>query len=328
MNRLHQVLIGVLVVQLVLIGVVFWPRNGGAAAAGVPLFGQINATDISTITISNAQSSVKFVRQGDKWVLPDAGDFPADATKLSPLAEKLAAAKTDRLITRTADSLKRLQVADDTYNSKIDFTTSAGASHTLYLGASAGGGATYVRVAGQNEVYQSADIQGYSITPDVSTWINPVYVSATPDDIVGLTVKNAGGENVFTKDAQGKWQMQGLAAGEQVNDNNVTSIATQLTSLSMSRPLGKTDDAAYGLAQPLAVVTFTTKSNNKTTTLTVGAKDPKDNTYVVKSSDSEYYVRVADYTMTTIVERKRAEFLVQPTPTPGPAAAPTATPAQ
>jgi len=91
----------------------------------------------------------------------------------------------------------------------------------------------------------------------------------------------------------------------------------------MTKPLGKTEDAAWGLAQPSAMVTMQVKSGDqaKTITLTVGAKDAADNSYVVKSSESEYYVRVAEFSVKELVSRDRAGFLPA-TPTPAPAATP------
>ncbi len=57
----------------------------------------------------------------------------------------------------------------------------------------------------------------------------------------------------------------------------------------------------------------------ETYTLRVGAKDDEDNSYVVSSSESPYYVRVSNYTVKDFVERTRDDFLEQPpTPTPEP----------
>jgi hypothetical protein len=51
----------------------------------------------------------------------------------------------------------------------------------------------------------------------------------------------------------------------------------------------------------------------------VGAQSEEDNSYVVSSSESPYYVRVADYTVENFVERVRDDFLeLPPTPTPEP----------
>jgi hypothetical protein len=64
------------------------------------------------------------------------------------------------------------------------------------------------------------------------------------------------------------------------------------------------------------VVTLRTKKDNqeKTYTLTIGAKDAQESAYTVKSSDSPYYVRVAEWAVRELVEKTRESFLKLPTP--------------
>ena len=93
-------------------------------------------------------------------------------------------------------------------------------------------------------------------------------------------------------------------------------------------PLGKKEQDAYGLKAPNAVVTVKTRDQAgtiKTYTLRVGAKGDKDGSYVVISSESSYYVRVAGYGVQNFVEKARDYFLQVP-PTPAPAATPTRSP--
>jgi hypothetical protein len=52
--------------------------------------------------------------------------------------------------------------------------------------------------------------------------------------------------------------------------------------------------------------------------LQVGSKSEEDSSYVVKSSESPYYVRVAEFTAQDWVEKDRQGFLALP-PTPAPA---------
>jgi Domain of unknown function (DUF4340) len=328
MTRLHQILIGVLVAQLVLVGVVFWPRGGSAGASNAVLFQGLKGSDITSLTVSEkAGNSSKLARQGDKWVVPDAGDYPADATKLNSLADKLAALKGGQSVGRTTTTQSQLQVADDNFAKRIDFQAANGSKYTLFLGTVSGGSATHVRVGGQQDVYLTRDVSAYDVNSDVTTWIDAVYFSMPVEQAMTVTVKTAADNLTFNKDAKAAWIMQGLAAGEQTNDANVTSILSVVTSLRMDKPLGKQDQAAYGLAQPTAVLTVLTKNGTQETahTLTIGAKDATG--YFVKSPDSEYYVHVAEFILKDLVGRKRSDYLAQPTPAPTPASGPAAPPA-
>ena len=320
MTGLQRILIGVLVAQLALVAFVFWPRPS-AVSAGT-LLSDIKADDITSLTIRDDKGvSIKLAYQaaGQSWTLPEAGDYPADVTKITPILTKLAAITTDRLVAQTAGSHRQLQVAADAFQRRLDIGTSGGAARTLFLGTAVGGQASHVRVDGQNDVYVAADVTPWQLNADPASWIDPAYMKVTPADVVGFTLANANGQFSFSKDDKGTWQMDGLGAGEKLDPNQVTAAVNRLAALRMTRPLGKTESADYGLTKPTALVTLKLKGGDaaKTLTLAVGTKDPADNAYTVKSSDSPYYVQVAEYDVKDLVEKKREGFLVvSPTPTP------------
>ena len=315
-TRLQQLLIGVLVLQLALAALVFWPRPV-ASGSGEPLLSGVQVGDVTGLTVTDdTGQTVTLAKQGDSWVAPAAGDYPADAAKITPVLDKLVAITTGRLVAQTAAGHAQLQVADDKFARKIELTTAEGV-RTVYLGSAAGGSSVHVRLGGQDNVYLASGPNTWEVAGDVASWVNPVYFEASSADVTGFTLVNRNGEFPFVKDAQGNWSLPGLAADETLNPNNVISLVDQATTVRMTKPVGKTVDAAYGMAEPSAVVTLRYKSGDveKTTTLTIGAQDPADQAYYAKSSDSEYYVKVAEYSVQTLIERGRAEFL-QGTPTP------------
>jgi hypothetical protein len=326
MTRLQGILIGILVAQLALAAFVFWPRPS-KVDAGKLLLSDIKEDEITSLTISDDKgASIKLTRQApdQPWTLPDAGDFPADATKITPLLTKLAAITTDRLVAQTVGSQKQLQVAADAFQRRIDIGTAGGATQTLFLGSSAGGQDSHVRVDGQNNVYVAGNLAPWQVNADPASWIDTAYVKVTPADVVGFTLANANGQVSCNKDASGAWQMDGLPAGQKLDANQVTTAINQVTALRVVRPLGTIESADYGLADPALLVTLKMKSGDTTKplTVTVGAKDAADNTYTVKSSDSPYYVRVAESDVKDLVEKKREGFLVA-SPTPAPVLTPT-----
>jgi hypothetical protein len=227
MTRLQRILIGILVAQLALAVFVFWPRPS-KVSAGKLLLSDIKVDEITSLTIRDDKgASIKLARPAanQTWVLPDAGDFPADAAKITPMLTKLAAITTDRLVAQTAGSHKQLQVAVDAFQRRIDIGTAGGATRTLFLGSPAGGQASHVRVDGQNDVYVAGDVTPWQLGVDPTSWIDPAYVNVTSADVVGFALANANGQLNFSKDATGVWQMEGLAAGEQLDPSQVTSAA-------------------------------------------------------------------------------------------------------
>ncbi|HEX9115247.1 MAG TPA: DUF4340 domain-containing protein [Anaerolineae bacterium] len=326
MKRTQLYLIVILVLQLALAGFTLWPRSTVSSSASTPLFAKLNASDVVALTVyDKPDSSLKLARQGGGWVLPAADNYPADSAKVDGFLTKVAGLKTNRLVTKTEASQARLQVAANQYQHRVDMQTASGTSQTLYVGSSSGAQATNVRAGDRPEVYLADTLTDADATAQAGTWINPTYLAITTTDTLNFTLKNANGEFSFTKDASGKWAMAGQAASETLNQDNVTTVTNVLTSLAMTAPLGKTAKPEYGLDHPLAVMTLTTKTGNKTYTLTVGALQKGAdgaNSYVVKSSESPYYVQVSEYTVKTLVDQKRDGFLqLPPTPTPGPAGA-------
>jgi hypothetical protein len=91
----------------------------------------------------------------------------------------------------------------------------------------------------------------------------------------------------------------------------------------MLRPLGKEAQADYGMDAPQAVITLQTvgaEGTTRTYELSVGASRQEGGSagYVFKSTESPYYVHVAEYTVQDWVEKTRDGFMVVP-PTPEPA---------
>jgi hypothetical protein len=85
----------------------------------------------------------------------------------------------------------------------------------------------------------------------------------------------------------------------------------------MTAPIGKEEQASFGIDQPQATVTLKTKDGDqeKTYVLRIGAKDPDDSSYVASSSESPYFVRVAEFTGNNFIDKTREDFLELP-PTP------------
>jgi hypothetical protein len=315
MKRVHLILVVLLVLQVILGVIVFWPRNA-ATAAGEPVFPGIDTDSIVALTITDDQRrSVSLRKSTGEWVLPDFEDFPAQSDRIDPLLESIAGLSSGRLVTRTATSHKQLQVDPNEYQRRIEFETSDGENHVFYLGSSPSYGATHFRVSDKNETYLTDDLSSYDANATATSWISTSYVSTPQEEITGYVLQNANGTFTFSMDSEGKWSMEGLSADETVDDARVGAAVRQAATVSMSGPLGKTAQPSYGLEHPQAVATIYFADG--VATLAVGAKYPGDNTYAAKSSESPYYVRLTEYTGDQLVTKTRDDFLqVPPTPEP------------
>ncbi|NOZ49167.1 MAG: DUF4340 domain-containing protein [Chloroflexi bacterium] len=317
-NRRNQVLAALVVLQLLLVAVVFWPRS--TQAVGGPIFTDITTDDIVAIQVAdNTGNQVQLQKQAGAWVLPTADNFPARADKVSALLEKLLKLQNNRLVTQTAASHKRLQVAADDFVRRVEFRSQDGTSHVLYLGSSPTMSSMHFRLDGQNEVYLTNELSSFDASPQASAYIDAQLISQAAADITQVTVENAQGKMTFGRDENGDWVVQELGPDQPTDSAQLSSLITRLTSLSMLQPLGTQPDASYGLDQPQAVLRWTlhpADADAQDFELQIGAKDAADNGYFVKFSGSPYYVQVAPFAVEDFVTKAAADFILAPTPEP------------
>jgi hypothetical protein len=315
MKRHHQILAAVLVVQVILSLVVFWPRSAATAEAE-PLFPDLNTDDVVALTLVNAAGETIFLEKVDgEWVLPEADNYPVLGDRVSSLLDKIAGLTTGRLVTRTEASHRRLQVASDEFQRRIDLELADGTQHTLYLGSSPRFGVTHVRVAGQNETYLSDEVAAMDAGATASAWIDTAYVSVPQEEVTAVTLENEQGTFVFSRDEEGNWTLEGLDADETMDPAAVSALVRKATAVTMVAPLGTEAEPEYGLDEPNAVVTIETTGGS--ITVAVGAPGEDENTYVVHSSESSYYVLAGETAVGGLVGTARADLLTEPPmPTP------------
>lgn len=318
-NRLLQILAGLLVVQLILVGIMYFPK-GKPAATGAPLLGGVTVDDITAITVTDAKGkTISLEKQGDSWVLPTADNYPADDARVGKILDKLTAIKTDRLITKTADSHKRLEVAADKFQRKVELTTTGGEARTVFIGSSAGVKATHVRLDGNPETYLTGELSNWDVPADASGWVKPDFYSVNKDNITAVTIKNATGTLEFSKDSNGNWTLMGLGTDEKLDTAKVNAMLNNASKINLNRPIGKTADPALGMDDPSAMVTVTLQGESgaaETVTLTFGSKNDS-NQYPLQTSTSDYLAWVSGFVGDTFAAQTRTDFIAQPpTPTP------------
>ncbi len=328
LSRLNLTLLAILVVQIGLIAYTFWPAP--TAASGQPLLADITADQIEAIEIASSDNtSVKLEKSADGWVLAGTDGFPADDDKIASVLDKLFAIGGGRPVTQTPASHKRLQVSGDDFARRVALTTASGET-VLYLGSTAGAGAVHIRLSGDDAAYLTNEIAAWELPSRPGDWINTVYFSASADEMQRIALQNQEGELTFVRDDAGAWTLADLAEDETADSTAIQSLAGRLAAVSMTRPLGKEALAEYGMDAPLATVTIDMKPENDTendtenstetgeettVTLTVGAKRA-DGGYVIKSSDSEYFVAIAAYLGDQLSGAVRDDYLAEPEPTP------------
>ncbi len=355
MNRLNKILAFILALQLVLLAArALWPESE-SRALGEALLANFDTAAVTQLRITDAGGKQLVLKKdGDNWVLPDYGNYPVMPTRVSLLLDKIKGLRTDRLITRSTTSHRRLRVSNDEFERLIEIE-SGDSTHKLYLGKSGGGSTLHVRLDDQPQVYLVSGLAISDAGVAVSGWIDTLYFSVPSDQVISLRLQNANGTFEFTKSGD-TWSMAGLAEGETLNQQALTTLLNQVTSLRMSTPIGKEEQADFGLDAPQATITLrvlepeetpeptpdiaqsplatatpdpqatptatpTPRYVEKEYTILIGAA--RDDGVVAKSPMSDYYVLLTEATAERFTQKTREDFItLPPTPTPEPTLTP------
>jgi hypothetical protein len=319
MTSLQKILATVLVLQVVLAGVVFWTQRPVSVESG-PLLVDFDPEKVTAVKIENGEGDrVELAKLDGDWVLSSGGDYPADQEAVTTLLDKLAAIQTDRLVTRTSDSHKRLQVAADDFNRRVELALDGGSTVDILFGSSPNARSIHVRLADESDVFLTGELFTSDVNAVASIWIDPTYVNLDQAQISAVTLENANGTFELQK-TDDEWTLLGLAEGEEFDPAGLNTLLAQLANTRMTAPLGTEQQADYGLDDPLAFLTVTVQEDAgaaRSYTLAIGAHDPASDTYVAKWSGSDYYVSIARFTGNRFIEVTRDSFIAAP---------PTATP--
>ncbi len=280
------------------------------------LLAGLEAGAVTRIEIEDgADGHVVMDREGDGWVLSDAGGYPADGTRIAELLDRLAAARRDRLVARTEAGRLELRVAPDGFERRVRIDAGA-VGYLLYIGTTAGTGAGHVRVDGEDEVWSVDGMAPWQVVADRSDWVDPIYLRVEADRIAAFELVNAAGSFRFER-SDGEWTSPVPGAGEVLDQERVTAFLDRVSTLRMRRPLGAEPPGDYRLAERAAEVRLALSPDEDgegeggTLELLILAGGDDDYDYVVKSSDSEYYVEVPSFTLADLVNADRSTFVTE-----------------
>lgn len=328
MTKRNQILIIILGVQLILALYLFWPQSHSAKTSLKTLFPDISAEDVVELALKDAEgNSVQIQKKEGGWILPAYGGYPADQGKVSSFLKKLTALETKPLVARKKSSHRRLKVSEDDFQRVITFKAgNKEKTQSLYLGSSPGYKKTHIRAGSGSEVYLAGDISVWEAGIEPSSWTDTLYFSVEEKDVVNVSVKNAHGTINLERGDQNEWVLRKIKSGLKLKVEEWNSMLRKAVAIRMEEPLGREKSPSFGLKKPSAVLTVVTevasnrdKDNartkekqredesekvHKTYTIRIGAQDKEKKGYIVKSSESPFFVRVPVYAVEPFIEKK------------------------
>lgn len=224
----------------------------GVRKLEVPAFDKAKVT---ALELSGAKAAT-LRKEGGTWVVSDPArpdkKYPADGQQVEAALDALPEVRGSNLVTEKRERHADLEV-DDAKGLKVRVLGEKGPVVDLVIGKAARGGGTYVRRAGEDEVFSVTARFGWMVRKDVGGWRKRAFVPAKVDELVQVTVRPAGGEPFTLKPGAeaGSWALEDGATapvGFRFDAQAGARLAHQLTTLNAQDFTDEAGDEGLGLA--------------------------------------------------------------------------------
>jgi hypothetical protein len=320
MQKTIGVLVILLAIQLSLaVGLNFTRPDLATVASDTPLL-DLGDRMVDRLTIEDTDNSkLVLTRQGDGWVLPDKGDFPADEAKVDLLLDRLKGLQRGLAVATSEGAMRRFKVSDDAFERRVVLAQGDETLATLYFGTSPGMRRVHARTQHDDGVYV-VEFGVHDAAVRSEDWEDKALLAIPSAEIetislAGLTLKRlpgdgsdaATGQAGKQTSAEADWTVESLAEGESVNQVNAGALVGKLSGLRFASVLGSEAKAEYGLEQPELVIALTRKGEQLDYAL--GKRD-KDQDYVLKVSHRDEYFRLPGHTGDALIKAAEREQLI------------------
>lgn len=320
-----QLLGGVLVLQLGLIGALYWHNGSDQVVVNKPLLA-VEDAKVDHLEIVADEKTLTLRKENDRWVLADG--LPADNAKVEKLVEQLGTLRASWPVASTRTAQERFQVGDDNAQRRISLFSEDKPLGTLLLGTTPSFKQVHIRNKADDDVY-ALTFDAYGVVAESDRWLDTALVqpageiravasgnfkvakedgkwpgttassgpeteSAATDEPASAAPETAqaapdeGQENPQQTDAVSPApQFDAEAFEAAVKELRVLGLAGNLADLDAPDKKGASGDDAKTLAR--FSVTVTT--------------DKGDHVYELLSKDSNYYLRRNDYEQTFRVSK-------------------------
>ncbi len=285
-----------LLVVLALIAVVIGLYNHASANRKKPLlFGAVDASSITKISISKYGQKEVLEKRSQGWVCTAGGDYIADSSKVSELLEALINQRREDPISKNPANHIDLGV-DSASSMQVVVDGTKGQLFALLIGNTAQGfTGSYIRVKDGNEVYisKSGFDRIFSSAPDF--YRDKTLLRITKDQIFDFDIsyQDAAQEATIGMSAhfdaeKSSWRVAG-ANGELLDNSKVNEYLGRVTSLTVDEWYSPSD-TALGFEKPS--YKFNLKKSDGSTVRMVVGNARNDKFFVkIEGDDNRYMVR-------------------------------------
>ena len=245
MKRLILICAALVLVQAGLVAVTHFSGQSGAIKPGQGTLLTLNAGEINELLLEDgAGQRVVLKKEKDRWLLPEAGSFPADTVRVQELIERLAGMQRGWPEATTAEAASRFKVAPDRFERKLSLRKDGSTLGIVYFGASPGLRKVYLRVENDPEI-QTLALSQHELEVKVDNWIDTAILHLKPEQISRVELPGLQLERT-----QDSLQPVDLKSEEEVVKERRDTLVKRLTGLTVSALLGSERKPEYGLDNP------------------------------------------------------------------------------
>ncbi len=295
------VLVAALVLQIGLALVLGGGRGMAPAPQDVPLL-DLDLDRVTELDIDGADGKrLVLKRNGDAWVLPALGDFPASGTRIESLLDDLDGLKRPLPVATSVDAQRRFKVADDAFERRL--TLHAGDQQaTLIVGDSPGFRRLFARVDGEDAVYDLR-LALFDLSAEADDWVDRGQLQFDRGEITRIAADGPDGGWALVRGEEG-WSLEG--SDEAVETAVADALADAVATVGYSGVLAPDADADYDLDAPERVLTIEHDGKERRYLL---APIGDSGDYALKRDGEPYVYRIGAFEAETLVGTDRAELL-------------------
>jgi uncharacterized protein DUF4340 len=311
MNRTQWILGGTLVVQCLALALIYSGSQRAGAGEPHPLVPALDPAAVARIEIrGDAGKTLNLAKSGTTWTLAEADGYPADGSKVETLLSDLKKLQVRRPIVTSSRYHETLKVTDAGAERRIRVYPQTGNDPVvdLLVGSSPSYGATNVRVAGDDRVYEVRDLRTYDIRPDPGSWIDRKLVDMPAEDVTKIAI-HEGSTTIGLSKSGTTWTMT-QPAGD-ADAAKVDAWLRGILGILATEPAGKADKPELGFESPAATVELTKTKDNATETvvLRIGGSAPgAEGQRYARRDGASHAVILSSWDAEKLLTKKPADF--------------------
>ncbi len=324
MSSINKILSLFLIVQVALLLGMRMGDDDGLKLTSIMVLETLDSDTVSEITIMGApkegtgpdQESVVLAKVNGQWTIGGTDGFAADTKKVDELVTSLKALQSRTVVLEGAAYHDKLEVGADKFQRKVSVKDGA-KTHTFYVGTSPSFKNVHIRLDGSDQVLLVNEFGASQLGSRAWHWVDRKYQDIPDDQVWQVRIDNAKGSLQLDRDPVSKnWAALGISG--ELDANTIRNLVNKARTLNLETPVGKTLKPEHGFDAPLATITLTTGTatvagapppSTETVTVKIGKKLEAHNQYFVKSSKSEYVVRVAGWAVSPLIEKGKDDLI-------------------